>query len=178
MTHRYLVLAAGVAAIAVAGPPALAADLQGIYASPAPGLTPAPAGLFHAGTAEVWVGARSVISSDDPDDNTHAMAGGNLFASMPLRSNVSIQGDVQGDAYFDSNAEASQGILVFGGHLSYREPSHYLIGAFAGFGRPFADDLDDDDDGHGAWGYVIGGEGQVYVDRVTLYGQAGFGNIA
>lgn len=150
---------------------AWAADV-GVY-QPAPVPPPVLHQLLHVLSLEGWGGARAVTSTDEPDDNTHATAGGAAYASIPLGERVSAQFDAQGEFNFDNQDYAPRGGYMLGGHLSYRDPSHFLIGGFAGFGQAAYNDETDFD----GFGYVVGAEGQVYVDRLTLYGQAGVGDF-
>lgn len=135
-------------------------------------------GLLHLGILDGWVGWRTVTSTDSNiEGNSHLTYGGNAFASIPLGERISMQLDAQGEFHADGQELAPKGAAMLGGHLSYRDPSNYLIGAFAGFGRPLASIGNDTPGSHSGWGYVLGGEGQVYVDKLTLYGQAGFGDF-
>jgi len=139
---------------------------------------PVSQSLMFMTVIDGWLGYRAVSSTDDPDDNSHFTYGGNAYASIPLGPRTSVQLDLQGEFHDDSNFEASEGAAMFGGHLSYRDPTSHLVGAFAGVGKPFADTIDDDSPGaYSGVGYVVGAEGQLYINNLTLYGQAGFGDF-
>ncbi|MEH6727576.1 MAG: hypothetical protein V7703_15575 [Hyphomicrobiales bacterium] len=56
-------------------------------------------------------------------------------------------------------------------HLDMRDPTSYLLGAFAGGGQSF-DDGDNDDDPIPFW--FVGLEGQKYFGNVTLGSQVGY----
>jgi hypothetical protein len=164
----------GAMAAAAFAPAATAAD-AGDYA-PVP--TAQLQQLMLIGVVDGWVGGRSVTSTDDPDDSSHVTFGGDAHVNIPLGDRISTQFDIQTELHNDFGEEASQGVVMLGGHLSYRDPNQFLIGVFAGGGRPFADTLANDSPGtYSGVGYVAGAEGQIYFGNLTLYGQAGFGDF-
>jgi hypothetical protein len=135
-------------------------------------------GLMYSTIFDLSAGARIVRSTDDPPNNTHFTFGGNGYANVPLSGRSSVQFDLQGEGYADKGTDAPHGAGMAGIHLSMRDPGSYLLGGFAGVGMPFADDMADDTPGaHSGFGYVVGGEGQLYLQNLTLYGQAGFGDF-
>ncbi len=95
--------------------------------------------------------------------------------SMPLGESFSIQAD--GQLGYSSNRifgeqqdDLYQNSYLFGGHLSWRDPSSGLLGAFATIG---GGDHDDDETPFADF-LAVGGEGQLYLDNMTLYLQAGY----
>jgi hypothetical protein len=100
-------------------------------------------------------------------------------------ANASLQLDAQaeGTSYrftdpgFGSGHFSTQGYLV-GGHASWRDPQRGLFGVFVGAGDVSSGGIVGGGDmRHG----VVGLEGQLYLNSMTLYGQAGYdttiGNI-
>ncbi len=93
---------------------------------------------------------------------------------MPLGENFSVQGDVKYE-YNSYAIESPSANDVLGprysfqgtAHMSWRDPSSFLFGAFGGAGgidsRAARYDIS-----------YIGGEAQVYLDDITLYGQGGY----
>jgi hypothetical protein len=144
-----------------------------------PELAPTPTlqQLAFSSLFDAWAGVRRLTSTDDPDDSTHLTAGGNAYVNVPLGQSFSAQLDFQGEYFNDNGVQAPQGNIMGGLHLSWRDPTHYLLGAFAGVGKPFNHDPCDDDCGYSGVGYIVGGEGQVYVGNFTFYGQAGYGDF-
>ena len=155
------VLAAGIAQ------PAKAADLD---------VQPVVQQLVVSGVVESWFGYTLYsdvdVDSDDPSDHFAGGRSGRL--SLPLGSNLSLQMDfdnetntdwlVDGDDNDDNAFNYSfQGLV----HLSWRDPSTGLFGAFGAAGRGAADN-------QSYSLYVIGGEGQLYFGDWTLYGQGGY----
>jgi hypothetical protein len=57
---------------------------------------------------------------------------------------------------------------IFGGHITYRDPSRFAVGAFAGY-----TDYRDIEDERNATYALYGLEGQFYVGNTTFYGQLG-----
>jgi hypothetical protein len=143
-----------------------------------PELAPTPTlqQLAFSSLFDVWAGVRTVSSTQDPN-GTHFTAGGNAYVNIPLGQSLSAQIDFQGEYFNDSESFSPIGNIMGGLHLSWRDPTHYLLGAFAGVGMPFNNDLCADDCGYSGVGYIVGGEGQVYVGNFTLYGQAGYGDF-
>ena len=88
--------------------------------------------------------------------------------------NASIQFDVQGDgASYSGNTSgptrfSAQSYLI-GGHVSWRD-ERGLLGGFAGAGDASQDEFTPAAARHG----IIGAEGQLYWNALTLYGQGGY----
>ncbi len=111
--------------------------------------------------------------SGDDSSSTTLQVNGEGFLSIPVLDMLSVQLDAQGEFYDDnSGSEPSTMASVLGGHVSWRDPQVGLIGAFAGLALAA-----DDGDGNTADGFIVGGEGQYYIDNLTLYAQAGYANI-
>lgn len=86
-------------------------------------------------------------------------------------ANLSARWNIEGEAFADSIFNNDGSIVALGGalHAYWRDPERFAVGAFVV--------------GNGLWGngvhfanhYRVGPEAQVYTDKVTLYGQAWFG---
>lgn len=134
--------------------------------------------LVVSGMVESWNGYtiyadRNNLGDSEADEDIF-VSGYSGRLSLPLGSNLSGQMDldteISSDYLFEGNDDDSGGFLLsyqalF--HFNYRDPSTGLIGAFGGFGRGGAD-------GDQYPLYVIGGEAQVYLGNITLYGQGGY----
>ncbi|WP_108882302.1 tail fiber domain-containing protein [Anderseniella sp. Alg231-50] len=162
---RKTILASSVALFALSAP-AAAADLE----------TERQLGLIVSGVVDQWTGVQIIDAGQD--DDTVFTNGGEGRLSLPLGDNLSIQSDVKYE--YNSNALESPGDndvigprYSFQGaaHVSWRDPSSFLLGAFGGagvtsFGRRKYDVR------------FIGGEAQVYLDDITLYAQGGYVDYA
>lgn len=155
--------------VALAGS-ASAADLDPPLAEPA-----AVPDLLWAGTFEVFGGAaffdldENDADGDEPDDT--GRVGGSARLNIPLFSSFSVQADL--DTEFDTNSTGGgvgdyEGLVQVGGHLSWRDPSSFLIGVFGAYGEAEVDANEDEK------GFLIGGEAQLYLGNTTLYVQAGY----
>ncbi|MGB5213140.1 MAG: hypothetical protein WBN88_05775 [Anderseniella sp.] len=133
-------------------------------------------GLIVSGVVDSWAGVQFI--DDGSDDDTVFVNGGEGLLSLPLGDNLSIQSDVK----YEYNTYATEDVVdndVFGPrysfqgavHLSWRDPARGLFGVFGGAGTT-------------AFGFYpsnvshdvafVGGEAQIYLDNVTLYGQGGY----
>lgn len=159
-----------------------AADVAPVVVPPPVVIVPvaAPAGLVTAGYVGAWGGYRFRTSNEGDDDpSAHLAYGANAAISIPFAGSLSIQLETRYEHYRDTDDYSPLGALVAGGHFSFRNPDRFLVGAFAAAARPMLAELNvDTADATTGWGYIVGGEAQVYVGRATLYAQAGFGNIA
>ena len=129
-------------------------------------------GLIVSGVVDTWMGVQYI--DDGTSDDTVFATGGEGLLSLPLGENLSIQSDVKYE--YNSNAtEEPFSNNVFGprysfqgaAHISWRDPSTFLLGAFGGagatsFGRNRHDVR------------FVGGEAQFYLDNITLYAQGGY----
>lgn len=143
-------------------------------------------GLIVSGVVDSWAGVQidnglrcCAITGDSDAVFTN---GGQGLLSLPLGENLSIQSDVKYEYNSDAldNTDASDVVrnrYSFQGavHLSWRDPSSGLFGIFGGVGSTnFGGD-----EGHVQTNArFVGGEAQMYVDNVTLYGQAGYVNFS
>ena len=159
-------LATSVALFAFAGP-AGAADYE------------REMGLIVSGVVDSWAGVQFI--DDGINDDTVFTNGGEGLLSLPLGENISIQSDVK----YEYNTNATEDVTdndVFGPrfsyqfatHASWRDPSRGLFGAFGGMGS---------DDSGFPFGALrqdysfVGGEAQIYIDNLTLYGQGGYVDV-
>jgi hypothetical protein len=130
--------------------------------------------LLKGGIASIYVGHIDYESGEvDISDTQTQIIGGRGAISIPFMDNFSIQIDALGEHTLDRTGDGDQTIadLTFAGHVSYRDPSMYLVGLFGGGGRSF--DNGDDDDGEIPF-YFIGAEAQAYWNDFTAYAQAGY----
>ncbi len=133
-------------------------------------------GLIVSGVVDQWAGVQFIDSlSPETNDDTVFAQGGEGLLSMPLGENFSVQGDVKYE--YNSYAIESPGFndvvgprYSFQGtaHMSWRDPNSFLFGAFGGAGGADTSFVGRYDISY------IGGEAQVYLDNITLYGQGGF----
>ncbi len=133
-------------------------------------------GLIVSGVVDQWAGVQFFDApSDDSSDDVVMAQGGEGRLSMPLGENFSVQGDVKYE-YNSLAFEPRSDIAVvaprysFQGtaHMSWRDPNSFLFGAFGGAGGADTSFVGRYDISY------IGGEAQVYLDNITLYGQGGF----
>lgn len=118
-----------------------------------------------------WVDGSAVVANEDSD---FFLLGGNVRVHFPMGDTLSFQADFDGEGGFvDSGVNDSYGGgFAVGGHLSYRQPEHYLFGVFGGMG--VGDPEDTDSTGRAAPFFFSGVEAQWHVDNFTLYGQVGY----
>jgi hypothetical protein len=129
-------------------------------------------GLIVSGVVDKWAGVQ--IIDDGVSDETVFANGGEGRLSLPLGDNLSIQSDVKYE--YNSNAFDPAPVIITGGprysylgaaHLSWRDPSSFLLGMFGGAATV-------DNAGIDTFAHFVGGEAQFYVNNVTLYAQAGY----
>jgi hypothetical protein len=123
-----------------------------------------------------WAGVQFI--DDGVNDDTVFASGGEGRLSLPLGEALSIQTDVK--YQYNSNAlESALNNSVAGPrysyqgttHLSWRDPSTFLLGGFGGIGAS---------DGGYVLGSVrydvsyLGGEAQIYANDLTFYVQGGY----
>lgn len=179
---KLLGLAAGAAALVSTA--ALAADLSPVYKA-APAVQQQPV----SGYVGVYVGADwasyGLTDGDfvgQRETSSAFLLGGEGRLNWWLDPNWAVQLDVEGEGtggIFRScvsslcEREARYAGTV-GGHIAYRMPQSYAIGAFAGSTATNLLDFD------GGMSYGFGGlEAQAYLGLLTLYGQGGlFGRWA
>ncbi len=134
-------------------------------------------GLIVSGVVDQWVGGQYMTNSPalfgEADDFVLAN-GGEGRLSLPLGEKLSIQSDLKYEynSYatenFPSNDTLGQRYTFQGtGHLSWRDPSTFLLGVFGGAGAT------DSTLGRYDVSY-FGGEAQFYMNDITLYAQGGY----
>lgn len=163
MMKLQVLLGTAVLALASFGIPARAADVE-----PPPAEEAVSPFSAHA---EGWIGYWFVDGEKEnvvPDEDEGFLYGVSGKARLDLFSGLSVQGDLSyedvdendGDDYY-------QGSWLGGGHLSWSNSDSGLLGVFGGTGSADSDEQETD-----FW--FIGGEGQLYLENWTLYGQAGY----
>lgn len=155
------------------GSPAMAADLG--YGAPSvdPVGEAVGSGLLLSGIGEFVGGYRWVDSDEDGQGESPIVGGAGRF-NVPVTNNFSLQFDADGEYYITDDEEDAQGLAMAGAHASWRNPDAGLLGVFAAVGQGF----NESDQDERRLGWMVGGEGQVYLGDVTLYGQAGFADFA
>jgi hypothetical protein len=131
-------------------------------------------------------GGLAKLHGDEANDfstgefNIGGIIGGDARIDYPIDDNLGVQLDLHGDARILSSGSDSTsaehnyvGNVTLGAHANYREHDQYLIGAFLAGGQGFVDDTGSSDARPGRY-IVVGGEGQMYFDNLTVYGQAGY----
>jgi len=130
-----------------------------------------------SGHVEGYLGGLNISfdSGFSNDDETYLTYGG----AGRLNYNFAGNWNVQGDLFID-NIKIDEGDVsnLYGygaaAHVYWRDPSSFALGAFASIETYRGIDFTFDDD---TYSYRYGAEGQVYFDRVTLYGQLYLGQI-
>ncbi len=127
--------------------------------------------LGVSGHAEAYLGGVKIDS--DFDDDTFFAYGGAARLNIPVNDRWNIQGDLTTD--WISQDGDRLGSYAGTLHGYWRDPSSFAAGAFAtyegysfSFGGPAPD----------IRSWAVGPEAQVYFDKVTLYGQAYYGQIS
>ncbi|MGI9512406.1 MAG: hypothetical protein ACR2OL_05850 [Anderseniella sp.] len=131
-------------------------------------------GLIVGGVSESWYGVQIIDGGGTGDDTVFA-SGQNARLNLPLGGNLSLQSDVDvewNDRAFNDNAVSGQRWGFQGtAHLNWRDPSQGLFGVFGGVAASSHNDI------LPAFRTnlrFVGGEAQLYVDDLTLYGQGAF----
>lgn len=136
--------------------------------------------LVVSGYVESWsgytfltsLGGDNATGGDGPDPESYFASGISGRLSLPLGDRLSLQTDVgleyTENAFDDDGAQdVFESGFRLGGHLTHRDPGMGAFGVFAAFG---ASRTDEDNIEF----YAAGGEGQMYLDNVTLYLQGGY----
>lgn len=136
-------------------------------------------GLILSGQIESWNGYS--FYGNESGDTEYSEDTGQLVSSIsgrlsiPLGTSFALQAD--GAVEYSSNAvfgseqdDLFQSSYLLGGHMSWRNPSAGLLGGFAAFG---GGDHDNDSAPYADF-FAVGGEGQLYLDNMTAYIQAGY----
>lgn len=132
-----------------------------------------PFGLAHAGDGSTaaalpWSGhVEGYFGLATLPGVTVRAAGGTARANASFAQKWNAEGEIFGDSLFNSAGN----LAAFGGaaHLYWRDPSSHALGGFIttnglwGDGNLFATHT------------RVGGQAQAYLDNVTLYGQAWYG---
>ncbi len=123
-----------------------------------------------SGYGEIYAGG--VWVRYDGDDEDYWAAGGAGQLNIPFADSWNAQGGLNLDAI------GRDGDSLYGGggalHLFWRDPASFALGGFAEIkGYGFSGEGPDDD----TWDWKLGPEAQLYLDRVTLYGQAYYGRF-
>jgi hypothetical protein len=166
ITMKKLAMAASLAALAAISSPASAADMD------------REIGLIVSGVADKWAGVQFIDVGVD-DDIVFAN-GGEGRLSFPVGETLSIQNDFKYEyneyaieSPFSNDVAGPRYSYQFAAHVSHRDPSTFLIGAFGGVG---GSNIRSGGPG-GAFtqdNLFAGGEFQFYLNNFTLYGQAGY----
>ena len=129
-------------------------------------------GLIVSGAVDSWAGVQIIDAGPLGDDTVFATGGAGRL-SLPLGDNLSIQNDVK----YEYSTLANDAIDTTAGprysyqgavHLSWRDPASGLFGAFGGMGTSNFGPI-------GSTNHrFVGGEGQIYLDNITFYGQGGY----
>lgn len=153
---------AAAAAIAALSSPAFAADSD-MMADNAPSTA-------CSGYAEGYYGGLEIHSLSG-SQTTGKSFGGAARANCNFNQRWNGQGDLFIDSIRSSSGSATT-ISNYGaaGHIYWRDPSSFALGGFGALeGYDNAGSFD------ATTRYTVGVEGQVYLDNVTLYGQAYLG---
>jgi hypothetical protein len=139
-------------------------------------MQPTPLALVVSGIVESWTGYTFIADPRHvhPDEDSFGSAGSTGRLSLPLGTNLSIQGDVDleynSTLLTDDDDDGSRDIFQLsaqsGVHVSWRDPNLGLLGGFIAVGQGEADVTSN------AF-LAVGGEGQLYFGPFTLYGQGG-----
>ena len=127
-------------------------------------------GRSISGYGEVYVGGIWVDAFGD-DDSAWAYGGAGQV-NVPFADRWNAQGGLTVDAFSDSG----DSLYALGGelHVFWRDPSSFALGGFVD-GATYEFSADGPDESIEDWRF--GPEAQIYFDRVTLYGQAYYGQV-
>lgn len=122
-----------------------------------------------AGYIDLHYGFANLQTEADLPDLDWRSAGIAGRANLPFSPgsglNLQIDGTADRLLYVQGNSAGSTPIEATG-HLSYRNPDRFALGAFGSYGRADPYEL-----------YGGGVEGQLFWNRVTLYGQGGYRHV-
>ena len=175
---KLLAIVAAVAALFATG--ANAADLS--EAAPTSS-TPAPT-FNHtlSGYLSLYAGWASWNQNDLSLHGSFGVLGGDARLNTWLHPNLSMQADIEGEATTNGFASCCSStdhrIAGDGGlHLSWRDPNKGLVGVFGGVFGSSEFWYSNIDPGGSVWQGFGGVEGQYYLGKATLYGQAGWTGV-
>lgn len=98
--------------------------------------------------------------------------GGAARINVPFNERWNAQGDLAGDWINVKSEDATIGMYSAALHGYWRDPGSFAVGAFANWqGTSFDGEMSD------LYAIMAGPEAQVYIENVTLYGQAYFGQL-
>lgn len=129
-------------------------------------------GLLTTGIGSLGVGYRDCSNTDSSAGQCggHTAWSGDLKGSMPIANSFSLQADVHHERYVGADSLSAgyqvDNATTYGLHASYRDPSTFLAGIFAGYSAT-------DTGGKSGRGPIGGIEGQYYFGPFTFYGQVG-----
>jgi hypothetical protein len=180
MNHRFVsAMAVGTTAAFAFASNSIAADLYTGYPDyTAP--TVHSSGLIFGGIGDLSGSYRWVDTEDDGGQDA-ALVSGDARVSIPFGGAFSLQLDADGEYNFTDEGsgdeeENPQGFWLVGAHASIRNPDTGLIGIFGAAGQGYNTGCCNDG-GEEKVGYMVGGEGQVYLGDLTLYAQGGYANF-
>lgn len=127
---------------------------------------PAAARNACSGHVEAYLGGINFSGGGGSD--TEFAYGGTGRANC----NFNERWNVQGDLFVDSFDAGGDNLTLYGGslHLFWRDPSSYAFGVFGTLAKADAGFFD-------PTRYSAGPEFQIYMNNVTLYGQAEYGQM-
>jgi hypothetical protein len=135
---------------------------------------PMPAPQTASGYVELYTGWDRTRFSDEgseslgPDSESGWILGGAGRGNYWFQPNMSVQLDAQGEGTsykvpFSGGGRVSNNSYLVGAHVTWRDSQRYAWGIFGAGG-----------DASGVRHGLIGGEGQLYWNQFTLYGQVGY----
>jgi hypothetical protein len=140
---------------------ALAADVLETPQTDAPNIS---------GYVEGYLGA--VNWSQGRQSDTDFGYGGAARINVPFNERWNVQGDLAGDWIKVKSEDATIGMYSAALHGYWRDPGSFSVGAFANWqGTSFDGEMSD------LYALMAGPQAQIYFDKVTLYGQAYFGQL-
>lgn len=116
-------------------------------------------------------GGSGVVQSDEAGDFWLLGGGAALDAAW---DKWHIQADFGGEGNINERSANDTYLDSYGGglHFNLRDPERGSVGIFSGLGTVETNDLNAPDPETLSW--IVGGEGQIYFEPVTLYLQAGY----
>ena len=130
-------------------------------------MTGAPMTAHNACSGHVEAYLGGIYASGSGNSDTNFTYGGTGRANC----NFNERWNVQGDLFVDSYDSSGNNITQYGGaaHIFWRDPSSYAVGVFGTISKADTGGFLD------TTRYSGGAEFKVYMNNVTLYGQAEYG---
>ncbi len=123
-----------------------------------------------SGYVEGYLGG--VRWTDGRRSDTDFGYGGAARINVPFNARWNAQGDLAGDWINVKQENATIGMYSAALHGYWRDPGSFAVGAFANWqGTSFDGEMSD------LYAILAGPQAQIYFDKVTLYGQAYFGQM-